>query len=139
MNLKTFFVLLVLMVSMLSLKVCAAQAQETKAPAKATKTQVQPTKFSQTVTTLKTQLADIALKKVGQQQAQATIEKEQAQLTQKSDSLYAAAKLILKQAYDKEVEALQAQDQALKASRDKLDQEYQDALKAVDEAKGIKK
>ena len=115
-----------------------------KAPAVKTVTKTapvvkaQPTQFEKTVTVLKVQLADIEAKKVVQKQTQTNIEKEQAVLNVKSDSLYVSAKTVLKAAYDKEVETITAQDQALKIAREKLDQEYQGALKAVDEAKGGK-
>lgn len=97
---------------------------------------VQKSAFDGTVIVLKKQLSDIEKAKVGQQAALTRIEKEASSLSFKSDSVYLAAKTELKAIYDKEMESVVVKEQATQQMRDKLVQDYQGAIKALDDAKG---
>lgn len=95
--------------------------------------------FEETVSALKKQLLDIEKNKEAHVVALEKIEKEASSLGAKSDSVYISAKATLKSIYDKEIEKLTNQEQSLSMVKNQLDQEYQDAIRSVDEAKGLKK
>lgn len=100
-------------------------------------TAVQKTVFDGAITVLKKQLSEFEKIKQRQQNTMIQLEKESSALSSKSDSVYLAAKAELKVICDKELEKIAVQEQSVQQAKDKLTQDYQNALKALDEAKGI--
>lgn len=132
---KILFLSLILMLSGITWAATPIKKDSVKVPVKVS---VQKSGFETTISVLKKQLADIEQTKTSQKTSIEKLEKESAVLSTKSDSVYAFAKTALKAVYDSELSKLNAQDQALKVAKDRLEADYQEALKALEEVKGVK-
>jgi hypothetical protein len=136
---KASIMFVVLMFSISLFAATAVKKDSVKAAPKAQVQQVQKSEFDGIQANFKKQLSDLDKKKEEQKVALSKLEKENASLDSKSDSIYTAAKVALKATYDKELAKIVAQEQETKDAKAKLEASYQEALKAIEDAKGTKK
>jgi len=132
-------ILMILLVFSISLNAATSVKKDsTKTTKTAVVQQVQKSEFETIQINYKKQLSDLDKKKEDQKLAISKIEKDNASLDAKSDSIYTAAKTALKAVYDKELAKITLQEEQVKEAKAKLESSYQEALKLIEDTK-IKK